>query len=179
MIAEAAVSLFAAWGAKSSALFAFGGDSAIELLSAMMVLWQFNLALRSQNVERRTARIAAALLFILAALVIMTSVVTLLGHSESRSSYMGIAILIGSTAIMPWLASQKRKLSRQTGSAVLRADAAQSGLCAYLAFVALLGLATNTIWHIAWADPVAALAVTPLILCEGKEAFKGKHCRCS
>jgi hypothetical protein len=32
---EAAVSLFAAWRARSPALLAFGGDSAIELFSAV------------------------------------------------------------------------------------------------------------------------------------------------
>jgi Co/Zn/Cd efflux system component len=36
---EATVSLEAAWMAHSPALLAFGGDSAIELLSAAVVLW--------------------------------------------------------------------------------------------------------------------------------------------
>jgi hypothetical protein len=38
MSVEAAVSLFAAWRARSPALLAFGGDSAIELFSAVVVL---------------------------------------------------------------------------------------------------------------------------------------------
>jgi len=41
MSVEAAVSLFAAWRARSPALLAFGGDSAIELFSAIVVLWRF------------------------------------------------------------------------------------------------------------------------------------------
>jgi len=41
MSVEAAVSLFAAWRARSPALLAFGGDSAIELFSAVVVLWRF------------------------------------------------------------------------------------------------------------------------------------------
>jgi hypothetical protein len=40
MTVEAAVSLAAAWMARSPALLAFGGDSAIELLSAIVVLWR-------------------------------------------------------------------------------------------------------------------------------------------
>jgi hypothetical protein len=39
MIGEAAVALLAAWHARSPALLAFGGDSAVELLSAAVVLW--------------------------------------------------------------------------------------------------------------------------------------------
>lgn len=178
MIVEATVSLFAAWQAKSPALLAFGGDSAIELLSAVVVLWEFRLAPRHRDIERRTAQGAATLLYALAAFVVASSVITLLGHRETGRSYLGVVILIGATAIMPWLAWQKRRLSNQTGSATLRADAAQSGLCAYLSLVALVGIATNAIWHVSWADPIAALAVTPLILWEGTEAFKGKPCAC-
>jgi divalent metal cation (Fe/Co/Zn/Cd) transporter len=89
-----------------------------------------------------------------------------------------MVILIAAAAIMPWLAANKRKLSAATGSAALRADASQSGLCAYLSLIALVGLAVNAIWHIAWADPVAALAITPLIVWEGKEAIRGKACGC-
>lgn len=41
MTVEAAVALAAAWAAKSPALVGFGGDSAVELLSAIVVLWRF------------------------------------------------------------------------------------------------------------------------------------------
>jgi hypothetical protein len=41
MIAEAVLSLWAAFDSKSPALLAFGGDSAIELFSAGVVLWRF------------------------------------------------------------------------------------------------------------------------------------------
>lgn len=179
MTLEAALSLFAAWRAKSPALLAFGGDSAVELLSALVVLWRFSLGLHIHDVERRAARLAGALLFALAALVTATSILTLLGHAEPRPTYLGIAILIAATILMPWLARQKRKLSAETASAALRADAAQSSLCAWLSFIALLGLASNALWSVPWADPLAALALTPLILWEGKESFAGKPCQCS
>jgi divalent metal cation (Fe/Co/Zn/Cd) transporter len=178
MSIEAAVSLTAAWIARSPALLAFGGDSVIELLSAVVVLWQFSAPVESRHVEKRAARIAGVLLFALAAYVTMVSVMTLLGQSEPRPTFVGMMILIAAAAIMPWLAANKRKLSAATGSAALRADASQSGLCAYLSLIALVGLAVNAIWHIAWADPVAALAITPLIVWEGKEAIRGKACGC-
>jgi divalent metal cation (Fe/Co/Zn/Cd) transporter len=77
---------------------------------------------------------------------------------------------------MPWLAKQKRQLSEATASAALRADAAESALCGYLALIALAGLAVNAIWRVGWADPIAALALLPLIVHEGWEAMKGKAC---
>jgi len=178
MTVEAAVSLAAAWMARSPALLAFGGDSAIELFSAIVVLWRFRAHADQEQSEKRATRIAAVLLFMLAAYVAVVSALTLLGYSEPKTTYVGIAVLVAAAAIMPWLAKEKRKLSAITGSAALRADAVESALCAYLALVALIGLGINAIWHIWWADPIAALVIVPLILWEGWEAMRGKACGC-
>jgi divalent metal cation (Fe/Co/Zn/Cd) transporter len=178
MIVEATVSLAAAWMARTPALLAFGGDSAIELLSAIVVLWRFRAHAAQEQSENLAARIAGVLLFTLAAYVAVASVMTLSGHSEPNATYLGIAILIAAAAVMPWLAKEKRRLSAITGSAALRADAAESALCAYLSLVALVGLGSNAIWHLRWADPIAALVIVPLILWEGWEAARGKSCGC-
>jgi divalent metal cation (Fe/Co/Zn/Cd) transporter len=176
MSAEAAVSLFAALRAKSPALLAFGGDSAIELASAVVVLWRFRARAAQENAERRAARIAGLLLFALTACVVATSVIAFLGYSEPRPTLLGIGILIAAAVFMPILAREKRRLSAQTSSTALRADAAESALCGYLSLIALLGLLTNALWHVRWADPAAALVIVPLILREGWEAMRGKHC---
>jgi divalent metal cation (Fe/Co/Zn/Cd) transporter len=55
---------------------------------------------------------------------------------------------------------------------------AQSVVCAYLSLIALAGLSINATSHVKWADPVAALAVLPLIVREGREAMCGKTCGC-
>ena len=172
------MSLFAAWRAHSPALLAFGGDSAIELFSAIVVLWRFRASDASEKVEKRAARLAGALLFALAVFVAVTSVTSLLGYSEPKPTFLGITILVAAATIMPWLAKEKRRLSGATGSAALRADAAQSALCAYLSLIALSGLAVNAIWHVKWADPIAALAIIPLVVWEGREAMRGKACGC-
>jgi divalent metal cation (Fe/Co/Zn/Cd) transporter len=178
MSVEAAVSLFSAWRARSPALLAFGGDSAVELLSAVVVLWRFRTNAAHEHAERRAARVAGLLLFALAAYVALASSMSLLGYSEPKPSALGIAVLVVAAAGMPWLAREKRKLSAATGSAALRADAAESALCAYLSVIALVGLGMNAIWRMRWADPVAALVILPLILWEGREAIRGKPCGC-
>jgi len=66
-----------------------------------------------------------------------------LGYSEPKPTTLGIAILVAAVIVMPWLAKEKRRLSGATGSAALRADAAQSALCAYRSLIALAGLAIN------------------------------------
>jgi divalent metal cation (Fe/Co/Zn/Cd) transporter len=176
MSVEAVVSLAAASFARSPALLAFGGDSAVELFSAAVVLWRFYSPSRGDHAEQRAARITGGLLFVLAAFVALASVLALLGHIEARSSPIGIVVLILAAVVMPWLAKQKRLLSTATGSAALRADAAESTVCGYLALIALAGLVANAIWRVSWPDPIAALVLLPLIVREGWEAMKGKAC---
>ena len=171
MVVEAVVCLSAAWMARSPVLLGFGGDSAIELLSAVVVLRRFRSSDHTRA-EERAARIAGWLLFALAAFVMLASILSLLGDVEPRPSVVGIAVLIVAAIAMPLLARQKRRLSAVTGSAALRADAAESAVCGYLAWIALGGLAVNAIWGLRWADPVAALALLPLILREGWEAMQ-------
>ena len=153
MSVEATVSLGAAWTARSPALLGFGGDSAIELLSAAVVLWRFRSPSRGDHAEQRAARIACGLLFVLAAFVALSSVLALLGHVETRSSPIGIVVLIFAAVVMPWLTKQKRRFSAATGSAALRADAAESAVCGYLALTALTGLVVNSIWDVSWQTP--------------------------
>lgn len=124
---EAALSLWAAWRASSRALFAFGGDSFIELFSAIVVLWRFAPRTDREQFERPAALIAGVLLFALAVFVAGTSIVTLLGRNQPQTTPLGIAILILAAVFMPWLAKEKRRVAAITGSNALRADAAESG----------------------------------------------------
>jgi divalent metal cation (Fe/Co/Zn/Cd) transporter len=174
MSVEALVSLGTAWTSHSPALLAFGGDSLIELLSAAVVFWRFRFKLR----EERAARIAGGLLFALAGFVSLTSVLNFIGYRDAQRSLVGIGVLLAAAVAMPWLASQKRKLAVVTSSAALKADAAESALCGYMAWIALAGLVVNVVWNKPWADPAAALALTPLILREGWEAVHSSRLGC-
>lgn len=175
MTVEAGLSLGVAWQSHSPALLAFGGDSFIELVSAVVVFRRFRFTLA----EPRAARIAGGLLFALAAFVLVTCLLNLVGYREAKPSPCGIGILLAAAFVMPWLASRKRKLAEVTSSAALKAEATESALCGYMAWIALGGLVVNAIWNKSWADPVAALALTPLILREGWEAIQKSRFSCS
>ena len=178
MTVEAIFALGAAWRAHSPALLAFGGDSAIELLSAVVVYWRFRSKGSGKLTEQLAARITGGLLFVLAAYVALVAALALVGHREVRPSFLGIAVLSVAAVVMPLLAQQKRRLSAATASAALRADAAESALCGYLSIIALAGLVANAFWGITWADPVAALCLIPLVMRDGWQALKGRPCDC-
>jgi divalent metal cation (Fe/Co/Zn/Cd) transporter len=176
MFIECGTSLYAAAAAHSPSLLAFGSDSLVELLSAAVVLLQH--ASPKSISERSTARIAGALLFILALVVASTALLSLVFHWRAETSYLGMIITIAALIAMPILATLKRREARRTNNIALAADAVQSATCAYLALITLAGLAVNALFHIPWVDSLAALFAIPLLLKEGRSAWQGHACSC-
>ena len=174
MLAECAVSLYAAVHAHSVALFAFGSDSLVELLSATVVLLQFvpRFSLSKASAERA----AAILLFLLAGAVVCIALLN--WNAPKETSYLGITITALALVAMPALAMLKRRQARVLENRALAADATQSATCAYLAAVTLTGLGAYALWHIAWIDTVAALAAVPILIVEGRRTWRGEGCGC-
>jgi divalent metal cation (Fe/Co/Zn/Cd) transporter len=175
MCVELVAAAIAGVRAHSVALVAFAGDSAVELLSAVVVLQRFRLGPGS---ERTAAKVNAVLLYVLAVYILLNSSLSLFGHFQPRPSAFGIVLLIASAVVRPWLGAAKKRLAVETDSGALKADAAQSNICAYMSWIALVGLFMNAVFHIPWADSVAALLLLPLVLYEANEALKGKKCNC-
>jgi divalent metal cation (Fe/Co/Zn/Cd) transporter len=176
MLVECGISLYAAATAHSPVLLAFGFDSFVELLSACVVLLQF--VPRISISPRIATRLAAVLLFALAGVVCAAAILSLTLHLPPQTSPLGIAITLAALLAMPILAKLKRREARRSGNSALAADAVQSATCAYLAAIALAGLALNALFHIAWFDSVAAFVAIPLLLQEGREAWRNHPCGC-
>jgi divalent metal cation (Fe/Co/Zn/Cd) transporter len=176
MLVECGVSLYAAKMAHSAALLAFGSDSLVELMSASLVLAQCipDIAIT----ERRANRIAGGLLFLLALVVAAVAIGSLALRAKPETSPIGMAITVAALLAMPVLAWLKRREARRTHHPALAADAVQSATCAYLAGITLVGLAINAVFHIAWIDSAAALLAVPILLCEGRSAWRGHTCAC-
>jgi divalent metal cation (Fe/Co/Zn/Cd) transporter len=127
---------------------------------------------------RNAARAAGALLFALALIVCVMAIGSLALHLRPETSRLGIGITVAALIVMPILAKLKRREASRSNNAALAADAVQSAACAYLAAIALAGLAINALFHIAWFDSLAALAAVPLLLKEGRAAWNGQACGC-
>lgn len=174
MCIECSIALVSAWRAHSSVLLAFGFDSLVEIVSAVVVLLQFGRAFRMGS--QQAARWAGMLLFVLAAAVTINSITALSLRVRPETSWTGVAVTIAALIVMPSLAWAKRRHAERTGNRALAADAVQSATCAYLAAITVCGLAINAIFHIRWIDPIAALAAVPLLWLEGKRSLRGDHC---
>lgn len=180
-VAEGLVSITAGLIAGSVSLIGFGLDSFIEVTSGAALLWRLHHEhdpCRREQVERTALRIVGGCFIALAVYVAYESGATLIGHHPPERSVPGILIAAISVVVMPVLARAKRRVAAGIGSEAMRADSRQTDFCSYLSAILLGGLLLNGIVGWWWADPVAALAMVPIIAKEGLESLRGKSCGC-
>jgi len=77
---------------------------------------------------------------------------------------------------MPFLSLLERRTGRELGSASAIADSKQTLICSYLSAALLAGLLLNSLLGWAWADSVAALAISFVAVREGIQAWRGDTC---
>lgn len=172
---EAVVAISSGTTASSAALLGFGLDSAIEVLSAATVAWQFS-SREPESREHTALRMIAVSFFALAVYVTAESVYSLAGTETAEHSTVGIVLAALSLVVMPGLSYAQRRAGRELGSVSAVADSKQTLLCTYLSGVLLVGLLLNSLLGWSWADPVAALVIAAVAVNEGREAWKGKGC---
>ena len=173
---EALVAVVAGGIAGSIALIGFGVDSLIECVSGAVLLWRLSSPVHDESREKLALRLVGVSFFVLAAYVGVEAVKSLVTREPPDASIPGIVLSILSLIVMPLLARAKRRVAADIGSRALVADSRQTDLCAYLSAILLVGLALNALFGWWWADPVAALIMTPIIAREGVEAWRGEVC---
>src|SRR5438552_12785435 len=185
MVIEAAVAVGAGIAARSLLLVAFGIDSAIELASAVIVFRRFRLEFTEKfestlhdvdEIERKAARVAGYLVFLLSAYVVVQATFGLVTRHVAEASRIGLAVAVIAAFGMPLLAKAKLRAADGIGSRSLRADAMETLTCGYLAWILLLGLALNAVTRWWWIDSAASLIIVPLLLREGYEAICDRGC---
>ena len=177
--AECAVALVAGFFAGSIALVGFGLDSAIEVTSSAAALWRLRRDPdegRREAAERRTLQIIGVCFLVLAAYAGYEAVRALVERRSPDHSSVGIVLAALSLIVMPVLAHFKRGIASSLTSGALEAETRQTEICAWLSFVLLVGLGLNAWVGWWWADPVAALGMTPLIAWEGWQGVRGRTC---
>src|SRR5512135_835503 len=112
MVIEAAVAIGAGIAARSITLTAFGLDSVIELISAVVLIWRLRVELKhgkefSETTERRANKIGGGLLFALAAYVLLNSAWGLWNGQGEEFSMAGLVLALAAIPIMYFLSKRK------------------------------------------------------------------------
>jgi divalent metal cation (Fe/Co/Zn/Cd) transporter len=181
MTIEAAVAIGSGVAADSLTLTAFGIDSLIELASATVLVWRLTVELRygqafAKKAERTASRIGGALLFALAAYVVVSAGWKLWTQQGAEFSLSGLIISVLAIPTMYLLARHKLRLANALGSRALRADAVESITCGWLAFVAVGALVAQLLVAAWWVDALASVGVVWFVIREGREAWQGEDC---
>src|SRR3954447_16382408 len=165
--------------AGSVSLVGFGVDSFIEVTSGAALLWRMSADTDHCERERREARtlkIVGVCFLLLAAYVGADAAWSLWWRSPASPSTPGIVLAAASLVAMPLLSRAKRRVARGLASGAMHADARQTEFCTYLSAILLGGLLLNALLGWWWADPIAALVMTPIIAKEGIDAPRGRAC---
>ena len=176
-VLEAGVAISAGLIAGSQALFGFGADSLIETGSATALLWrlyklgpQASRAERSK-VEKPTLFAVAVTFFLLATYIVLESGRAILMQKQPDTSLTGLILAVLSLLVMPVLAYKKQKIGKELGSKALQADAKETWVCSWLSLALLGGTGCYLLLGWWWTDPIAALAMVPVILWQGWLTF--------
>ena len=181
MVIEALVAIGSGVIAGSLMLTAFGLDSVIELISAGVLIWRLTDELRrgeefSRRAERIASRTGGALLFVLAAYIVLGAAWSLWAHHGGEFSVPGLIVAAVAMPIMYVLARRKLDVARQLGSRAMRADAMESITCGWLSLVVVVGLVANLLLAAWWIDAVTSLGIVWFVLKEAREAWRGEDC---
>ncbi|MEW5807514.1 MAG: cation transporter [Acidobacteriota bacterium] len=125
-----------------------------------------------ETAEKRALLVVGITFLLLAFYVAYESGKKLILREMPEESIVGIVLAALSLIVMPVLSYLKMKTARQLNSKALEADAMETAICSYLSFTLLLGLTLNATLGWWWADPVAAIAMLPVIIKEGREAVE-------
>jgi len=180
-VGEAGLSLTASVMAGSVALMAFGVDSSIEMLASVAALWRLysdSDQARREHSEKVALRLIGFSFLALAGYVGYQALRVLWQAAAPEESLLGIVVASAAVIVMPLLARAKTRVALEMRSGALHAEAQQTMLCTYLSAILLGGLVLNATLGWWWADPLAALAMVPIIAREGWDAFRGRQCAC-
>jgi divalent metal cation (Fe/Co/Zn/Cd) transporter len=181
MVIEGAVAVGAGVAAGSLTLLAFGIDSLIELASACVLIWRLSVELRhgrafSEETERMASKIGGALLFALAAYIVVGAGRSLWTRHGEAFSLPGLIVAVLAVPIMILLARRKIAIAEQLGSRAMRADAVESITCGWLSVVVVIGLLADLALGAWWIDAVTSLAIVWFVVKEAREAWSGEEC---
>ena len=185
-LVEGLVSVWFGLSDETFALFGFGLDSFVEVISGVgiwhMVRRQRAADGATDRFERRALRITGGAFYLLAAGLGITAVTTIYQQHRPTTTLWGIIVALVSIVSMWLLIRAKVRVGTALASPAILADAACTRACLYLSVVLLAASAGYELTGIGWFDALGTLGIAGFSVKEGREAFgkaKGLACCCA
>jgi divalent metal cation (Fe/Co/Zn/Cd) transporter len=185
-VAEGIVSMILGYQDETLALFGFGVDSFIEVMSgigiAIMILRiQKNPYSEKSGFEIKALKITGTAFYLLSAGLLIGIILNIITKHKPETTLWGVIISLVSIAVMVWLMNSKKKVGIKLDSQPIIADSNCTKICVYMSVVLLIASLIYELTGFAYADVIGAAGLVYFSLSEGKEAFekaKGKECCC-
>ncbi len=183
---EGLVSMWLGAADETLALFGFGVDSFIEVISAVGI-WHMISRIRANGggtrdeFEQRALKITGASFYLLAAGLALTGALNIYQQHRPQTTFWGIVVSLVSIACMWLLIRYKNRVGTALESPAILADAACSKACVYLSLVLLAASVGYEATGIGYLDAIGAILIAWLAWREGREAFakaRGLECSC-
>ena len=170
------------------ALFGFGLDSFIEVISAVGITTMILRIAREPQSPRSKFEVTALKItgvsfYLLTAGLVLTALLNLMNKAKPETAVSGLIISLISLSVMVFLYRAKLRVGRRLNSDPIIADANCTKTCIYMSLVLLGSSLIYTFTGLAFIDTLGAIGIAWFSFGEGREAFEkatGREtCDCS
>lgn len=186
-IVEGIVSTYFGYEDESLALFGFGIDSFIEVISGlgiahMVLRIKSNPNSNRDKFEKTALQITGFSFYGLVIGLVTTSIYNIWTGHKPETTFWGVIISIVSIVIMWALIIAKKKVGKQLDSDAILADAECTKVCIYMSIILLISSGIYELTNLAYIDSIGTLGLAYFSFKEGKECFEktrhNKYCSC-
>ena len=175
-LVEGVFSVYFGSSDSTLALFGFGIDSFVEVISGLGIFHMIfrmkkNPIEKRDNFERTALKITGYSFYILTAGLMIGSIINLVYNVQPETTFWGIIISSISIFTMYLLVYYKLKVGKELNSDAIIADANCTKTCFYLSFILLASSLGYEIFKIGYLDIVGSLGIAYFAFREGKESF--------
>ena len=159
------------------ALFGFGLDSFIEVISAVgITIMVLRIAREPDSppsiFEVTALKITGVSFYLLTAGLVVTAVLNLVTGAEPETAISGLIISLISLSVMVFLYRAKMSVGHRLNSDPIIADANCTKTCIYMSLVLLGSSLIYTLTGFAFIDIIGAVGLAWFSFSEGREAFE-------
>ncbi len=186
-IVEGLISTYLGFEDERLALFGFGTDSFIEVISGLGIAHMVVRIRKNPNssrdpFERTALKITGVAFYLLVTGLVITSVYNIWTGHKPINSFWGVVISLISILVMWILVAWKRKVGNRLDSAPILADANCTMVCIYMSVILLISSGIYELFEIGYIDSIGTLGLAYFAFKEGRECFEkarsDMHCSC-
>ena len=176
-LAEGVVATWLGYEDETLALFGFGVDSFIEMISGMGIVYMItrirkNPESHRSEFEKTALRVTGFSFYFLVAALTTSALLTIYTGHKPTTTFWGVIISLISIVVMLGLIYGKIKTGKELHSDAILADANCTKVCIYMSCVLLASSAIYEVTGFAYADAIGTLGLASFSFKEGQECFE-------